>query len=698
MDAVDDRLRYYQGYHDVASIFLAVLGGGVRRRGNVSPNTDSEPIDSIVASLGLDLPSMVLGQVSHSHFRDAMKSSFVQLQAVLRLVLFPLIAAFDPEVHSYLLYCDMEPFFAISWVITWFSHDIRDTELVKRLFDAFIVSHPLFSLYLAVAMILHPVNRMQVLTTECDFACVHQTLMNLPSNSCMESWNYRWSDVSISNDDEEGTLSTDLDGSYVSDDFIVVDGHDDELSESDSFLSVGPLNPPARVPFQDLIDTAISYMRRIPPRKILSLAKRYYAEESVKPLLIEIPSIQLFRNPPAWALASKAKADWVLKQRGRERLGLPSRSRKDRRKRASAQNDTVVNGLHIVHAETDDEIKTFLKEKSRNLAVIASGFGPGDEYRCRFRRRAVASIAVAVLAVSCALLLRYRSKHVSPSTHGDNEICGRTETASVASCGQCDLLSQPASAVFATTSAGKDAVTQTSTVARINAKQTSGAVGATIVSLSGHPISELGGSRKNILHKGSTTHEGPWGTLRGWTVRAQKSTVLVDSASGSFRKAEPFKNEHGAIMPSTRNGVLPLQQWTILKENYLLWAKPTRRALERKVTDLVRTTRESLLSLQLGSLRERSLLFAQEIYLVVQRKIKNFRLTKRSTSVLHALELINSQDQVRKVVRIKPPWWFGMPKHFLVVSHAVSKFAKKTVKDICRAIVEHDADVLDNLS
>jgi len=52
-------------------------------------------------------------------------------------------------------------------------NDVRDTALVKRLFDFFIVSHPLMVVYMSVAMMIHPLNRIEVLSADCDFACVH---------------------------------------------------------------------------------------------------------------------------------------------------------------------------------------------------------------------------------------------------------------------------------------------------------------------------------------------------------------------------------------------------------------------------------------------------------------------------------------------------------------------------------------------
>lgn len=162
-----NRLRYYQGYHDVACVFLHALGGA--GSGTISTSTNVSSAASVVSggestlhtegplsSAGggdLGLPSKVLCQVSWSHFPDALSTDFVQLQTGLKLILFPVLRQLDVTVHDHLLDADMEPFFCLSWIITWFAHDVRDTPLVKRLFDFFLVGHPLVPIYTALSMI-----------------------------------------------------------------------------------------------------------------------------------------------------------------------------------------------------------------------------------------------------------------------------------------------------------------------------------------------------------------------------------------------------------------------------------------------------------------------------------------------------------------------------------------------------------------
>jgi len=289
----ENRLRYYQGYHDVASIILAVLGGVEEVGGNGmmtkiptpplprvesagSTATDSSSITrdgggpsrqdeqqqvyNAASSMGLTLACRVLLQLSHSHLRDAMRPNFAQLQSALKLIIMPLTATFDPQLHAHLHDCEMEPYFCLSWVITWFSHDVRDTALVKRLFDFFIVSHPLMVVYMSVAMMIHPLNRIEVLSADCDFACVHNALADLPKNSSNVGWRY------LPGENPQSAAGGGTTG-YVTgeeDDMLSCDPslQDQSIDDGDgSVVSIGgSRSSRPRVPFQELIDLSISLM------------------------------------------------------------------------------------------------------------------------------------------------------------------------------------------------------------------------------------------------------------------------------------------------------------------------------------------------------------------------------------------------------------------------------------------------------
>lgn len=273
-DFEEERLRYYQGYHDISCIVLNALGGVSNpyahlneKKMNKNDNSSDILLDQCVAAartaevLGLDLPGKVLLQISQTHLRDCMKSSFQNLTSALRLIVMPLIFHFDPEVHDYLEMCEMEPLFCFPWIISWFSHDIRDTTLVKRLFDVFIVSHPLMPIYMSIAMVLHPFNREEILNTECDFASLHKTISQLPRNSCSVGWKFvgdGFGGSYVSGDEEdEKKMSLDA-GSMMSDDIDRESINGDESSLATSLS--GSVFDSSPVPFQELIDLSIKFM------------------------------------------------------------------------------------------------------------------------------------------------------------------------------------------------------------------------------------------------------------------------------------------------------------------------------------------------------------------------------------------------------------------------------------------------------
>jgi hypothetical protein len=446
----DPRLRYYQGYHDVACIFLSTLGGSVTANPTTSfsnhhhnrNHNNNDGMELLAASMGLQLPAAVLLQISNSHLRDCLQSNFQTLQTALRLTLMPLLAYFDPDLHAHLFAADMEPFFALSWVITWFAHEIRDTGLVKRLFDVFLVSHALMPVYLSVAMITHQLNREEILHTECDFSLLHQALRGLPKNSSTVGWKYRPGDGYVS-DDEADDDEDSVYSENVETEFLLVQS-DLELhhryrhnvpgeaqSSVSSALSCASMESPSLVPFQELIDAAIVLMRRVPPHKLPALATRYYGADVVETMMRE--DVGFFQPPPQWAVASRAPADWVLQQQqeqqqARTRRGSKSTARRDRRRSQRSRSRSRDGQPTIADAARCDPedatvspidetllVQTVPRDKINNVAVIAAGLGRGgdDEDTARRRRRKRTlwvAAAVAVAAVAVGVALQYRQQ------------------------------------------------------------------------------------------------------------------------------------------------------------------------------------------------------------------------------------------------------------------------------------------------
>jgi len=108
------------------------------------------------------------------------------LQKKILNLLFPLISFADEELYQYFLASGVEPFFALSWLLTWFSHGFDDLEVIARLFDLFIATHPLMPLYLSAQIILHFRDEL-LQRVECEYSAIHGFLTNIPQTLPFES-------------------------------------------------------------------------------------------------------------------------------------------------------------------------------------------------------------------------------------------------------------------------------------------------------------------------------------------------------------------------------------------------------------------------------------------------------------------------------------------------------------------------------
>ncbi|KAF1795543.1 Rab-GTPase-TBC domain [Phytophthora cactorum] len=154
----NDELFYFQGYHDIVSVFLLTLGNST---------TTMQAVQN----------------VSESYQREPMRSGFEQVMAATRL-LFPLLDAADELLFQHLHASGVEPFFALPWMITWFAHQLKRFGDVTRLYDVFLVTHPLFSLYVSAGVVLEA--REKILHCERDFGTMHGMLSNLPVSMDIE--------------------------------------------------------------------------------------------------------------------------------------------------------------------------------------------------------------------------------------------------------------------------------------------------------------------------------------------------------------------------------------------------------------------------------------------------------------------------------------------------------------------------------
>lgn len=72
---------------------------------------------------------------------------------LLRLLL-PILEEVDAPLHAHIAASGVQPFFGLSWVITWFAHNLPQLPQAARLFDLFLASHPLMPLYASAAVLV----------------------------------------------------------------------------------------------------------------------------------------------------------------------------------------------------------------------------------------------------------------------------------------------------------------------------------------------------------------------------------------------------------------------------------------------------------------------------------------------------------------------------------------------------------------
>ncbi|KAI7867522.1 rab-GTPase-TBC domain-containing protein [Spinellus fusiger] len=145
------RLKYYQGFHDICTCFLLVLG-----KKHAIPAVEN---------------------VALFFLRYAMLDSFDPISKQLRLMS-SMIEYEDPQLTAYLESANVMPYYALSWILTWYSHDFAEFNKIVRLFDLFIASSPFMPVYVSCAMIL--LRRTTILKAEPDL--VHSVLSHIPQD------------------------------------------------------------------------------------------------------------------------------------------------------------------------------------------------------------------------------------------------------------------------------------------------------------------------------------------------------------------------------------------------------------------------------------------------------------------------------------------------------------------------------------
>ena len=143
-------LRYYQGFHDVCSLLILTYG-------------PSHP----------HLPALATA-LANSHLRDFMTPTLSGLLSFSHLLL-PLLETSSPVLYKHLVSFSPTPSITsipltptLSWLLTLLVHDTSNLEILQRIWDFYLSSHPISSLYLITAILLSHQPQLLALSDETD--------------------------------------------------------------------------------------------------------------------------------------------------------------------------------------------------------------------------------------------------------------------------------------------------------------------------------------------------------------------------------------------------------------------------------------------------------------------------------------------------------------------------------------------------
>lgn len=95
---------------------------------------------------------MLIERLSRSHLRDFMAADINPTVSFSTFVI-RLLDHFDAQVASKLRLMEMPPYFFLSWIMSWMSHDLKNYEMAARVMDCMVMLPPAAIGYLSVALI-----------------------------------------------------------------------------------------------------------------------------------------------------------------------------------------------------------------------------------------------------------------------------------------------------------------------------------------------------------------------------------------------------------------------------------------------------------------------------------------------------------------------------------------------------------------
>ena len=124
--------KYYQGFHDIASIVILIY--------------KNRPLISL----------HFLSIISTHYLAPFLTLSILEIQTHFLNKVYRIIQKYDAKLYSALQ--PVNNIFMISWILTWFSHDIPQLPRIMCIFDHILDAHPLFPIYIAASVLLLKTN------------------------------------------------------------------------------------------------------------------------------------------------------------------------------------------------------------------------------------------------------------------------------------------------------------------------------------------------------------------------------------------------------------------------------------------------------------------------------------------------------------------------------------------------------------
>ncbi|KLO19413.1 hypothetical protein SCHPADRAFT_885554 [Schizopora paradoxa] len=192
------RLNYFQGYHDIVTVIYLTLPEPHRLR--------------------------VCEKLSLHRLRDAMGTGLEPVIAQLRILKLLLRLADKP--FSELLESNTPlPYYALSNLLTLFSHDVPTLPLIQHIFDYLLCRPPIISVYLVAAITLVRKDEALILEEEGEDGMLHSLLSSLPYFSDERSTNI-----------SEDTSDAEVEGTDTILNNLSSTGCDEVTLENDSLL------------------------------------------------------------------------------------------------------------------------------------------------------------------------------------------------------------------------------------------------------------------------------------------------------------------------------------------------------------------------------------------------------------------------------------------------------------------------------